>query len=113
MNAVPSIQPRLVVLQGEIPNEKYAILEGPNWIGRLDQRSVDIDLGHQEPPDKMPLVSPEHARITFENNQLFIEDVGSANGTSVNGERLDRFTRYPLPANAIIQIGTVLLQVRM
>lgn len=113
MSGVPSSQPRLVVLQGEFPNEEYPILEGRNWIGRADQRPVDIDLERQESADEEPLVSREHARITFENNQMFIEDLYSANGTSVNGNILNPGTRYPLPTDAIIQIGTVLLQFRV
>src|SRR5262245_16858052 len=106
MSDVAHIQPRLVVLEGQSSGEEHPILEGRNMVGWPGELSVDIPL---DDPD----VSAEHARITFEDNQLFIQDLYSNNGTSVNGHRLAPGTRYPLSANAIIQIGGVRLQVRM
>jgi pSer/pThr/pTyr-binding forkhead associated (FHA) protein len=44
---------------------------------------------------------------------MFIEDLYSRYGTSVNGKLINPGARSPLPVNAIIQVGTVQLQVRV
>nr|WP_305888666.1 FHA domain-containing protein [Methylomonas sp. SURF-2] len=41
-------------------------------------------------PLPSPLVSREHARIVSSSDNIFIEDLGSTNGTFVNGKRLER-----------------------
>ena len=47
-------------------------------IGRADlARGLEID--------KLSLISRQHFRITFREEQFFIEDLGSAGGTSLNG----------------------------
>ena len=76
-------QPRLVVLRGQKRNVEYPIYEGHNFIGRADEKPVDIDLEDQEPPDRV-WCSRQHACITFEDGKLSIEDLNSANGTFVN-----------------------------
>ncbi len=114
MSAAPSIRPRLIVVEGRAPGLEYEIIEGGNLIGRADRAdrtAVDIDLGHQEPGDL--LISHEHARITLENNQMFIEDLYSAHGTSVNERLLTPGRCDPLPVNARIQIGDVRLRVEV
>lgn len=44
-------------------------------------RSLDCDIAIVTPH-----VSLQHARLDFENKQLFIEDLGSLNGTMINGK---------------------------
>ena len=44
------------------------IYEGHNFIGRADEKPVDIDLEDQEPPDRI-WSSRQHALITFEDGQ--------------------------------------------
>src|SRR3954453_19399971 len=39
-----------------------------------------------------PMVSSRHARLFEQAGEILIEDLGSANGTSVNGKRIDRAT---------------------
>jgi Domain of unknown function (DUF4388)/FHA domain len=48
-------------------------------------RQPDVDVVLAE-----DLVSRRHARIAFEGDALFIEDLGSMNGTYVNGARITR-----------------------
>ena len=43
----------LLVLRGQKRNVKYDIFEGLNFIGRADEKPVDIDLEDQEPPDRV------------------------------------------------------------
>ncbi len=103
-------QPRLLVLRGQKRNVEYPIYEGLNFIGRADEKPVDIDLEDQEPPDRI-WCSRQHACISFENDQLAIEDLNSANGTYVNRNRIYPGQKRPLAVNDIIQIGNVQMKV--
>jgi len=105
-------QPRLVVLRGQKMNVEYPLYEGHNFIGRTDERPVDIDLEDQEPPDRI-WSSRQHAVITYEDGKLLIEDLNSSNGTFVNRGRIYPGQKRPLKANDIIQIGTVQMKVRV
>jgi len=107
----PGAQPKLVVLRGQRPNVEYPIYDGHNFIGRADEKPVDIDLEDQEPPDRI-WSSRQHALITFEENALVIEDLNSSNGTFVNRARIYPGQKTPLKLNDVIQIGTVQMKVK-
>jgi hypothetical protein len=102
-------QPRLLVLRGQKRNVEYPIYEGHNFIGRADEKPVDIDLEDQEPPDRV-WSSRQHALITLENNMLVIEDLNSSNGTFVNRGRIYPGQKRPLAVNDVVQIGNVQLK---
>jgi hypothetical protein len=102
----PDAQPRLVVLRGLKRNVEYPIYEGHNFIGRADEKPVDIDLDDQEPPDRV-WSSRQHALITFEEGKLLLEDLNSANGTFVNRTRIYPGQKRDLSVGDILQIGTV------
>ena len=106
----PNAQPRLLVLRGQKRNVEYPIFEGPNFLGRADDKPVDIDLEEQEPPDRV-WCSRQHAVIFWESNELSIEDLNSANGTYVNRTRVHPGSKRPLTVNDIVQIGNVQLKV--
>ncbi len=106
----PGAQPRLLVLRGQKRNVEYPIYEGLNFIGRADEKPVDIDLEDQEPPDRI-WCSRQHACLSFENNELALEDLNSANGTYVNRTRIYPGQKRPLAPNDVIQIGNVQLKV--
>jgi predicted component of type VI protein secretion system len=103
-------QPKLVVLRGQRIKQEFPIYEGHNFIGRADEKPVDIDLEDQEPPDRI-WCSRQHALITFEELALTIEDLNSANGTFVNRARVYPGQKQPLKLNDVIQIGTVQMKV--
>ena len=50
---------------------------GPEYVGRLHEVDVTISLSS---------VSKRHAKIDFADDHLIVEDLGSTNGTRVNGE---------------------------
>jgi hypothetical protein len=106
----PEAQPRLLVLRGQKRNVEYPIYEGLNFVGRADEKPVDIDLEDQEPPDRI-WCSRQHALIAFEESKLSIEDLNSANGTFVNRARIYPGQKRPLCVNDVIQIGNVQLKV--
>src|SRR5206468_6935618 len=66
-------------------------------------RSSDLDMVLVE-----DMVSRRHARIACNGTQITIEDLGSTNGTFVNGEKIKRAT---LKEGDRILIGTSILKV--
>ena len=106
----PGAQPKLVVQRGQKPKAEYALFDGPNFVGRADEKPVDVDLEDQEPPDRV-WSSRQHACIHWEDGQLSIEDLNSSNGTFVNRARIYPGTKKPLSLNDVIQIGNVQLKV--
>jgi len=71
---VPTIQ----VMQGPDKGRKFNLLEGENLIGR-HSRTVGLTDG---------TISRNHAKIIPDGTSWILEDLGSANGTYLNGSRL-------------------------
>ena len=104
-------QPKLCVLRGLKINVEYPVYEGNNFVGRADEKPVDIDLDDQEPPDRV-WSSRQHCLITFENSELYVEDLNSANGTFVNRTRVYPGQKRGLNVGDVLQVGTVQLKVK-
>jgi pSer/pThr/pTyr-binding forkhead associated (FHA) protein len=100
----------LRVLRGLKLHVEFPVYEGDTYIGRRDDEPVDIDLGDQEPADRI-WSSRRHARLTFADGLLTLEDLHSMNGTFVNRHRLYPGQKRSLSAGDVIQIGTVQLKV--
>src|SRR5690606_29763858 len=75
--------------------------EGETLLGRADDNRIVL---------AGSLVSRRHARLVVAGERLFVEDVGSRNGTGVNGVCVDRPV-YLAPGD-LIDIGENQLQVR-
>lgn len=69
------------------------------FLGRLPECDIVLDSN---------MVSRKHARVFKMGQDFFIEDLGSGNGTTVNGERLT--TRIPLKNNDRIKFGPILVR---
>ena len=63
--------------------------------------------------DEGDYVSRRHARITRGQNGYFITDLGSSNGTTVNGQPLAARRAYPLRNGDRIKVGLVVIQFRL
>ncbi len=87
------------------------VQEDEIMIGRLDpHRGIrpDVDLARYDPASR---ISRRHARITTRGHQFFIEDLGSANGTIINGRtRLKPQEPYPLVNGDVVKIGETTLK---
>jgi diguanylate cyclase (GGDEF)-like protein len=71
----------LVVLAGASVGEMYKVEGDKTIIGRGQKAQVRLlDDG----------ISREHAQVVVEGNKIFLEDLGSTNGTFCNGLKVDR-----------------------
>lgn len=76
----PRDRPILFVLQGHEQGAVFPIGSGRSSIGR--EASARVSLSDDT-------VSREHAYLSRENGEVYLEDLSSLNGTFVNGQRLD------------------------
>src|SRR3972149_335686 len=70
---------RLIVRSGPSPGTVFDVTKEVTMLGR--DVTNDIPLGDVE-------ISRQHARLTRTPGGMVLEDLGSTNGTFVNGERL-------------------------
>jgi pSer/pThr/pTyr-binding forkhead associated (FHA) protein len=81
-------------------------------IGRLDPASAsfpDVDLTTDDALDRG--VSRRHAKITRRGHEVFIEDLGSMNGTFVNRKKLTPYLPETLRNGDQLQLGKLMLRV--
>ncbi|HLU39289.1 MAG TPA: FHA domain-containing protein [Planctomycetota bacterium] len=71
----------LTVTREERVIQQFAFAARTVTIGRVVENDVVLD---------HPNVSRMHAEISAEDGKLFVDDLGSANGTLLNGRRVDR-----------------------
>jgi two-component system cell cycle response regulator len=83
----------LVVLAGTEVGKMYKLGSGETTLGRSHRADVRID------DDS---ISRLHAKVIVDGQDILIEDLGSSNGTLVNGERV---TRNPLTDGDKIRLG--------
>ena len=81
--------------------KRVPLQPGENVLGR-DEADIQID---------SPTVSRRHARIRISGTEALLEDLGSKNGTFVNGERVSTVVR--LRDGDELQIGSVVSRFRM
>ncbi|MBQ9004538.1 MAG: FHA domain-containing protein [Eggerthellaceae bacterium] len=77
------------------------VVRGPVVVGRSPNADIVIAAGY---------VSARHARFTLMGANLFVEDLGSTNGTAVNGQVIEGPTS--LKSNDVVNVGDVAIRVR-
>lgn len=83
-------------------------------LGRVDAASSvfpEVDLSDDS--NISHGVSRRHARILKQAGMVVIEDMGSINGTFVNGKRLDPYLPEVLNDGDILQLGRLLIEVKI
>ena len=80
---------RLTIIRPDGPTETRTFLPGAYVIGRSPESDIHIET---------PLISRAHARLTIQDSECVIEDLGSSNGTYVSGEKINAVT--------ILRLGT-------
>jgi hypothetical protein len=107
----PAPGAKLIIQRGGKVGKEFPINGSEAMIGRWDADGgifPDVDLDQDDPEAK---VSRRHAKIQFLNNQYWIEDLGSTNGTFVNrGPRLSPGAKQPLKNGDEIIVGKTFLK---
>lgn len=76
-------------------------VSGPVIVGRSPNADIVIAAGY---------VSARHAKFTLMGQNLFIEDLGSTNGTAVNGKNIS--APCALRSGDLVSVGDVSIRVR-
>jgi serine/threonine protein kinase len=103
---------RLVVMGTNEMSAQFSLNNDvENLIGRMDpNRGIrpEVDLSKYDPAAR---VSRRHAKIISQGNQFYIEDLGSANGTFINGTvRLAQGRPYVLVSGDELKLGETTLK---
>lgn len=83
-------------------------------LGRLDPTSdvfPEIDLTDDNGLENG--VSRRHARISKKDSHIIIEDLGSINGTFVNGKRLAPYLGEALKSGDQLQLGNLIIEINL
>jgi hypothetical protein len=92
----PALYGRLYVLRG-LEESEIPITCEEFIIGRASDDMCDYGIDR-------PYVSPRHCAVTFRSGAFIIKDLGSKNGTYVNGERLPREREVIVPVGSEVEI---------
>lgn len=103
------------LVSDENPEIKFPVHPtGETVIGRKDPVTgfiPDIDIG---PLDKHRAVSRRHAKLMVMDGELFLkEDVGTMNGTYLNGKQVPKGKPTPIKAGDSLQFATVVLRLEV
>ena len=105
---------RLIIGKGPRKRELEVLLVKPIRLGRSEPaRDIfpEVDLADDLAMQRG--VSREHAAIFGRGSLVLVEDLGSTNGTLLNGERLDPYMPEPLEHGDQLQLGQLLIEVRL
>lgn len=91
----------LVILTGESESERVRIRPQGHVVGRSPNADIQIS---------DPYSSEFHARVGIQDGQVVVHDLGSTNGTYVNGRRVTSPTS--VGRGDTVQIGKTILEVR-
>jgi phosphoserine phosphatase RsbU/P len=91
----------LVTLQGPNAGRHFRLGDGASLIGRQPNAAIYLD---------SLAVSRQHARVVSAEDAFFVEDLGSSNGTYLNGQLIEG--RVLLTENDTLQVGPYVLALR-
>jgi sigma-B regulation protein RsbU (phosphoserine phosphatase) len=87
-----------IVWEGE--NHKFTLEDGEQTVGRSSENDVQI---------AMARVSKRHAAIRVEGEKLFVRDLGSRNGTELNGKPVGE-TWLEVPSGSLVSFAGALMR---
>ncbi len=110
---VPEASPQSLVLQVLSSGRRVVIRPDQEvLVGRLDVgRGIFPQVDLTPDGGLEGGVSRRHARIFFQDNRFYVEDLGSTNGTYLNGLRLEPYSPRPLGDGDELRLGQVLIRV--
>lgn len=92
----------LEIIEGQQPGHCFIVPARGATIGRMPP--ADMVLADSE-------VSRSHCRLVLENDILIVTDLGSTNGTFIDGVRISIPTQ--LAIGAVLQVGLYMFQYRL
>jgi len=101
--------------QGARPGEVFPLSALRALIGRQDQAAgltPEIDLAEQDAGPEPCTVSRFHAEISRAPEGCFVVDLGSSNGTTLNGEKMAPGDRRRIAEGDLLTLGKVALRLR-
>lgn len=99
VESAKSADPIFVIIRGNAQGKKHSVAEGETIMGRSRAAAIRI---------LDPSVSGQHLRIFREGERVFIEDMGSNNGTFLNNEKVTG--RHILEKEDMVTVGTTILK---
>src|SRR4051794_22494277 len=91
----------LVTVKGPVPGQRFPLAGDSALIGRQPDAAVYLE---------SLAVSRQHAQVLCQDGSYVVEDLGSSNGTFVNGQRVRG--RMPLTEHDLLQVGPYVLALR-
>ena len=92
---------QLLVIQGALTGTRISLDSRPILIGRADDSTLVLDDDY---------ASTRHARIALKGDDLYVEDLGSTNGTYLDRAKVTAPTRVPL--GVPVRIGKTVIELR-
>ena len=86
---------KLVVLSEGFAGRSYELKVDKTTIGRVDDNTFPIT---------EPSVSSHHCEVLLRGNEVFVKDLGSTNGTFINGQKI---TEGVLKPGQILRLGQI------
>lgn len=104
-----------LVIQLQIGSEKRKVelpLNQSLLIGRLDPvQKVFPEIDVTQDGRAAKSVSRRHATISRQGDRIVVEDLGSVNGTFINGKRLDPYMPDAVNHGDILHLGKLLIEI--
>ena len=91
----------LILIRGTPQGHRYFITQDEMIIGR--DPSADISIADQS-------ISRKHAKVSREGTVIKIEDLGSANGTVINGKKLEPGHVAKLAKEDMVKLGNSIVK---
>ena len=91
---------KLYIIDGPNSGKSFGLEDGTTLVGRASDNDIQI---------KDYSISRSHAKIIKKDGNLFIEDLGSRNGTWINGDRIKPGEEFGVREGIPIVIGDTLI----
>lgn len=79
-------------------NQSFQFEKESIYLGRRDGNDIKL---------AFPFVSGRHLMIRYHEGMFFVEDLGSTNGTLINGQSLEPNVPQPVRPGDVVQIGSL------
>ena len=100
---MPAPQTEVLITVAGSETARFVLTPGDYVIGRNEDCPIRVEAD---------LVSRQHAKLILNYDHALIEDLGSSNGTLVNGQPIAKAERTRLWPNQKIQVGTATIELR-